>query len=36
MGMSYPFSASTLTFVRKIETFAEIICHCCFSFGEDD
>jgi hypothetical protein len=36
MGMSYPFSAGTLTFVRMIETFVEIFCHHCFSFDEDD
>jgi hypothetical protein len=36
MGMSYPFSAGTLTFVRTIETFVEIFCHRCFSFGEDE
>jgi hypothetical protein len=36
MGMSYLFSAGTLTFVRTIETFIEIFCHHCFSFGEDD
>jgi hypothetical protein len=36
MGMGYPFSAGKLTFVRTIETFVEIFCHCCFSFGEDD
>jgi hypothetical protein len=36
MGMSYPFSAGTLTFVRTIETFVEIVCHCFFSFCEDD
>jgi hypothetical protein len=36
MEMSYPFSASTLTFVRTIETFVEILCHCFFSFGEND
>jgi hypothetical protein len=36
IGMSYPFSAGTLTFVRKIETFVEIFCHHCFSFGEDE
>jgi hypothetical protein len=36
MGMSYPFSTGTVTFVRMIETFIEIICHCFFSFGEDD
>jgi hypothetical protein len=36
MGMSYPFSAGTLTFVRTIETFVEILYHCFFSFGEDD
>jgi hypothetical protein len=27
MGMIYPFSAGTLTFVRMIETFVEIFCH---------
>jgi hypothetical protein len=36
MGMSYPFSTGTLTFVRTIETFVEIFCHRCFYFGEDD
>jgi hypothetical protein len=36
MGMSYPFSAGTQTFVRTIETFVEIFCHRCFSFCEDD
>ncbi len=36
MEMSYPFSAGTLTFLRTIETFVEIFCHLCFSFGEDD
>jgi hypothetical protein len=36
MGMSYPFSAGTLTFVRMIETFVEILCHRFSSFGEDD
>jgi hypothetical protein len=36
MGMSYPFSAGTLTFVRMIETFVEILWRCFFSFGEDD
>jgi hypothetical protein len=36
MGMIYLFSAGTLTFVRMIETFVEIICHCFFSSGEDD
>jgi hypothetical protein len=36
MGISYPFSAGTLTIVRTIETFVEILCHCFFSFGEDD
>jgi hypothetical protein len=35
-GMSYPFSAGALTFVRTIETFVEIFCHHCFGFGEDD
>jgi hypothetical protein len=27
MGMIYPFSAGTPTFVRTIETFVESICH---------
>jgi hypothetical protein len=36
MGMSYPFSAGTLTLVRMIEIFVEILCHRFFSFGEDD
>jgi hypothetical protein len=36
MGMIYPFSASTLTFVRTIETFVEIFYYHFFSFGEDD
>jgi hypothetical protein len=36
MEMSYPFSACTLTFVRTIETFVEILCHNFFSFSEDD
>jgi hypothetical protein len=36
MGMSYPFSVSTLTFVRTIETFVEIFCHRYFSFGKDE
>jgi hypothetical protein len=27
MGMIYPFSAGTLTFVRTIETFVEIFYH---------
>jgi hypothetical protein len=36
MGMIYPFSVGTLTFVRMIETVVEIFCHCCFSFGEND
>jgi zinc transporter ZupT len=36
MGMSYPFSAGTLTFVRTIEMFVEILCHHFFSFGEDE
>jgi hypothetical protein len=36
MGMIYPFSAGTLTFVRTIETFVKIFCHRFFSFGEDD
>jgi hypothetical protein len=33
MEMSYPFSVGTLNFVRMIETFVEIFCHRCFSFG---
>jgi zinc transporter ZupT len=36
MGMIYPFSAGTLTFVRTIKMFVEIFCHNFFSFGEDD
>jgi hypothetical protein len=36
MGMSFPFSAGTLTFVRTIEIFVKILCHCFFSFGGDD
>jgi hypothetical protein len=36
MGMFDPFSAGTLSFVRMIETFVEILCHHFFSFGEDD
>jgi hypothetical protein len=36
MGMIYPFSVGTLTFVRTIETFVEIFCHQFFSFGEDE
>jgi hypothetical protein len=36
IGMSYLFSAGTLTFVRMIETFIEILCHRFFSFGEDE
>jgi hypothetical protein len=36
MGMSYPFFPGTLTFVRTIETFVEILCHRFSSFGEDD
>jgi hypothetical protein len=36
MSMSYLFSADTLTFVRMIETFIEILCHRFFSFGEDE
>jgi hypothetical protein len=36
MGMIYPFSAGTLTFVRRIKMFVEIFCHNFFSFGEDD
>jgi hypothetical protein len=30
MGMIYPFSAATLTFVRMIETFVKIFCHSFF------
>jgi zinc transporter ZupT len=33
MGMSYPFSAGTLTFIKTIETFVEILRHRFFSFG---
>jgi hypothetical protein len=36
MRMSYPFYAGTLTFVRTIETFIEILFHRFFSFGEDE
>jgi hypothetical protein len=36
MGMSYPFSTGTLTFVRTIETFVEILCQRFSSFGEDN
>jgi hypothetical protein len=32
MGMLYPFSTSTLTFVRTIKMFVEIFCHHSFSF----
>jgi hypothetical protein len=35
-GMSYPFSTGTLTFVKTIETFVEILCHRFSSFGDDD
>jgi hypothetical protein len=28
MGMFYPFSLGTLTFVRMIETFVKFFCHC--------
>jgi hypothetical protein len=31
MEMSYLLSAGTLTFVRTIETFVEILCHHFFS-----
>jgi hypothetical protein len=34
MRMSYPFSIGTLTFVRTIETFVEIVCHRLFSLCE--
>jgi hypothetical protein len=30
MGMIYPFSAGTPTFVRTMEMFVEIFCHCFF------
>jgi hypothetical protein len=36
IGMIYPFSAGTLTFIRTIETFVKIFCHRFFSFGEDN
>jgi hypothetical protein len=36
MGISYPFSVGTLTFVRMIETFVEILCHRFSPLGEDD
>jgi hypothetical protein len=36
MEMIYLFSIVTLTFVRTIKTFVEILCHRFFSFGEDD
>jgi hypothetical protein len=36
MGMSYPFSAGTLTFIRMIETFVEILCHRFFTLCEDN
>jgi hypothetical protein len=36
MRMIYPFSVGTLTFVRTIEIFVEILCHHFFYFGEDD
>jgi hypothetical protein len=36
MGMSYPFSAGTLTFVRTIETLVEILWHHFFTLCEDD
>jgi zinc transporter ZupT len=36
MGMIYPFSAGTLTFVRTIEMLVEMFCHHFLSFGEDD
>jgi zinc transporter ZupT len=36
MGMIYPFSAGTLTFIITIKMFVEIFCHHFFSFGEDD
>jgi hypothetical protein len=36
MGMIYPFSVGTLTFIRTIETLVEIFCNHFFSFGKDD
>jgi hypothetical protein len=36
IGVIYPFSAGTLTFVRTIEMFVEIFYHRFFSFGEYD
>jgi hypothetical protein len=36
MGMSYLFSAGTLTFVGMIEMLVKIIYHHFFSFGEDE
>jgi hypothetical protein len=33
MEMTYSFSAGTLTFVRTIETFVEILCHHFFSLN---
>jgi hypothetical protein len=36
MGMIYPFSAGTLTFIRTIEMFIDIFCHRSFSIGEDE
>jgi hypothetical protein len=36
MGKSYLFSVGTLTFVRMMEMFAEILCQRFFSFAEVD
>jgi hypothetical protein len=36
MEMSYQFSTGTLTFVRTIETFVEILCHRFFSLCQDN
>jgi hypothetical protein len=36
MGMIYPFSTGSLTFIRMIEMFVDIFCHRFFSFDEDD
>jgi hypothetical protein len=36
MGMSYPFSAGTVTSVRMIEMFVDILCYRFFSLCEDD
>jgi hypothetical protein len=36
IGMSYSFSTGTLTFIRTIETFIDILCHHFFSLCEDN